>query len=150
MSNILSLIFGAALSLVGTLGIGFGVLSMIDPVGTQLADDHNPLAKAPTISESALVTGIYCIALLFGLWLLFISFRKRKTLVDKSFTAKRNDSCWCGSGKKYKKCHLTADEAAKKEAFLSASIKARNDEKCCYRGSIYGKSWFSEVGDVAK
>jgi hypothetical protein len=24
----------------------------------------------------------------------------------------RNDLCWCGSGKKYKKCHLTADEEA--------------------------------------
>jgi hypothetical protein len=22
----------------------------------------------------------------------------------------RNDICWCGSGKKYKKCHLAADE----------------------------------------
>jgi hypothetical protein len=22
----------------------------------------------------------------------------------------RNDACWCGSGKKYKKCHLTEDE----------------------------------------
>ncbi len=22
----------------------------------------------------------------------------------------RNDSCWCGSGKKYKKCHLPEDE----------------------------------------
>ncbi|MCA9564132.1 MAG: SEC-C domain-containing protein [Myxococcales bacterium] len=21
----------------------------------------------------------------------------------------RNDACWCGSGKKYKKCHLTLD-----------------------------------------
>lgn len=24
----------------------------------------------------------------------------------------RNDPCWCGSGKKYKKCHLASDEAA--------------------------------------
>ncbi len=24
----------------------------------------------------------------------------------------RNDPCWCGSGQKYKKCHMTADEAA--------------------------------------
>ena len=24
----------------------------------------------------------------------------------------RNDACWCGSGKKYKKCHLAEDEAA--------------------------------------
>ena len=23
----------------------------------------------------------------------------------------RNDPCWCGSGKKYKKCHLDADRA---------------------------------------
>ncbi|MBS1856331.1 MAG: SEC-C domain-containing protein [Acidobacteria bacterium] len=23
----------------------------------------------------------------------------------------RNDPCWCGSGKKYKKCHLASDEA---------------------------------------
>ena len=22
----------------------------------------------------------------------------------------RNDICWCGSGKKYKKCHLSKDE----------------------------------------
>ncbi|MDA8078110.1 MAG: SEC-C metal-binding domain-containing protein [Nitrospiraceae bacterium] len=22
----------------------------------------------------------------------------------------RNDACWCGSGKKYKKCHLHKDE----------------------------------------
>ncbi len=29
----------------------------------------------------------------------------------------RNDSCWCGSGKKYKKCHLDSDEeAARAEA----------------------------------
>jgi hypothetical protein len=27
----------------------------------------------------------------------------------------RNDPCWCGSGKKYKKCHLDSDEAAKDE-----------------------------------
>jgi hypothetical protein len=26
----------------------------------------------------------------------------------------RNDPCWCGSGKKYKKCHLEADEAAQR------------------------------------
>jgi hypothetical protein len=24
----------------------------------------------------------------------------------------RNDPCWCGSGKKYKHCHLPADEKA--------------------------------------
>ncbi|MGI6034130.1 MAG: SEC-C metal-binding domain-containing protein, partial [Coriobacteriales bacterium] len=25
-------------------------------------------------------------------------------------TPGRNDDCWCGSGKKYKKCHVHADQ----------------------------------------
>jgi hypothetical protein len=35
----------------------------------------------------------------------------------------RNDDCPCGSKKKYKKCHLQADEAAQ-SAVLSKSIEA--------------------------
>jgi hypothetical protein len=31
----------------------------------------------------------------------------------------RNDACWCGSGRKYKKCHLPEDEK-KAEARLCA------------------------------
>lgn len=26
-------------------------------------------------------------------------------------TPGRNDPCWCGSGKKYKKCHMAADQS---------------------------------------
>jgi hypothetical protein len=48
----------------------------------------------------------------------------------------RNDPCWCGSGKKYKKCHLNADEesdrkraaAPKKGESLHASIVNRVTE----------------------
>ena len=25
----------------------------------------------------------------------------------------RNEDCWCGSGKKYKKCHMAQDETGK-------------------------------------
>jgi hypothetical protein len=32
--------------------------------------------------------------------------------VRRKFTPGRNDPCWCGSGKKYKKCHLDSDEAS--------------------------------------
>lgn len=36
----------------------------------------------------------------------------------------RNDPCWCGSGKKYKKCHLKEDEAKKTSSpFERAKIK---------------------------
>jgi uncharacterized protein YchJ len=35
-----------------------------------------------------------------------------KTEEDEVPTQKvgRNDACWCGSGRKYKKCHLEEDE----------------------------------------
>jgi len=26
----------------------------------------------------------------------------------------RNEPCWCGSGKKYKRCHLSSDQAAER------------------------------------
>jgi hypothetical protein len=38
----------------------------------------------------------------------------------------RNDVCWCGSGKKYKRCHLKSDELKRVEASYSAHISARN------------------------
>jgi uncharacterized protein YecA (UPF0149 family) len=39
-------------------------------------------------------------------------------------TLGRNDQCWCGSGKKYKACHLAADDrkrTAERNATMTAS-----------------------------
>ena len=33
----------------------------------------------------------------------------------------RNDECWCGSGKKYKKCHLDFDERLPKSRASSVA-----------------------------
>jgi hypothetical protein len=38
---------------------------------------------------------------------------------------RRNDPCWCGSGKKYKKCHLDKDEKEKYEAAHAARVAAQ-------------------------
>ncbi|HEY7214559.1 MAG TPA: SEC-C domain-containing protein [Thermoanaerobaculia bacterium] len=38
----------------------------------------------------------------------------------------RNDLCWCGSGKKYKRCHLKRDELKRVEASYGAQLSARN------------------------
>jgi SEC-C motif-containing protein len=38
----------------------------------------------------------------------------------------RNDLCWCGSGKKYKRCHLSDDTRKRVEAQFSAQVSARN------------------------
>jgi SEC-C motif-containing protein len=37
----------------------------------------------------------------------------------------RNDPCWCGSGKKYKRCHLGKDSAEQREANYAAQFAAR-------------------------
>lgn len=36
----------------------------------------------------------------------------------------RNDPCWCGSGKKYKKCHLDKDEKDRFEEAYAARVAA--------------------------
>lgn len=38
----------------------------------------------------------------------------------------RNDACWCGSGKKYKKCHLKSDQLKRVETSYSSQVTARN------------------------
>lgn len=50
---------------------------------------------------------ILLILLLFFLVWFFISSRNKKKI--KSKKPGRNEPCWCGSGKKYKKCHFKAD-----------------------------------------
>ncbi len=39
----------------------------------------------------------------------------------------RNDPCPCGSGKKYKQCHLDADEKAAREARAKAQAEAEKN-----------------------
>ena len=36
----------------------------------------------------------------------------------------RNEVCWCGSGKKYKKCHLKSDELKRMEDHYAARAAA--------------------------
>ena len=41
---------------------------------------------------------------------LFDKLFHRNTTPDSAATLGRNEPCWCGSGKKYKRCHFTADQ----------------------------------------
>ncbi len=47
----------------------------------------------------------------------------------------RNESCWCGSGKKYKKCHLIEDEkkAGRRRLPVTARPEAHNKLSSAYR-----------------
>ena len=44
--------------------------------------------------------------------------------VQPDFTLGRNDSCWCGSGRKYKNCHLHSDDR-KRSAERASAFAAR-------------------------
>jgi hypothetical protein len=46
----------------------------------------------------------------------------------------RNDPCHCGSGKKYKQCHLEADEAAAREQRAKAAENAPAPEPAAASG----------------
>jgi uncharacterized protein YecA (UPF0149 family) len=52
----------------------------------------------------------------------------RKLLSPRSAPLKaelgRNEPCWCGSGKKYKKCHLAKDKRDRFEAAHAARVAA--------------------------
>lgn len=39
----------------------------------------------------------------------------------------RNERCHCGSGKKYKQCHLSSDELARSRAMFLAAASQKND-----------------------
>lgn len=47
----------------------------------------------------------------------------------------RNAPCWCGSGKKYKKCHLGRDVQPKENPWAAVDVnrKAFSQKKCCAR-----------------
>jgi hypothetical protein len=55
----------------------------------------------------------------------------------------RNDPCYCGSGKKYKQCHMKADKAAEKErrAWSQAATWLRRDLMKFARDSRFNKSF---------
>jgi len=56
-----------------------------------------------------------------GLFDRVISLVKKKQEVVPEVTPGRNDPCWCGSGRKYKKCHLPEEEkkTAEKACYLN-------------------------------
>lgn len=60
----------------------------------------------------------------------------------------RNEPCWCGSGKKYKKCHREADQAENRTA-AAASARHHLDNDLAmdilrYATARFGESWIEQ------
>ncbi len=54
--------------------------------------------------------------------------------LERLKSTKRNDACPCGSGRKYKKCHLAEDEAAMHEAAKQANQVAPATDEAAVSG----------------
>ena len=53
---------------------------------------------------------------------------------DRLKNTGRNDPCPCGSGKKYKKCHLDADEQSRSKAIATTFTAAQQAAKAAEPG----------------
>lgn len=57
--------------------------------------------------------------------------------ISKFSKIKRNDPCWCGSGKKHKKCHLDRERQTEKSDFHAASNLENSKRKLCAMANSY-------------
>ena len=57
----------------------------------------------------------------------------------------RNDLCWCGSGKKYKKCHMDFDERIRSMKFDIYRGQVRPPHSIIKSVADIGSSWRSGV-----
>ena len=72
-------------------------------------------------------------------------------------TLSRNDSCHCGSGKKYKKCHMQKDQEAESKALKKIAFKTvnkKNEAEALKKGSKpvtpSRKNWWDGLVDKAR
>jgi O-antigen ligase len=65
-SRLLLLVGGILLSLGGLVGIGLGLIAIIDPVGTKMADDSDPFGSPPSVLGSVLITIVFALVVVGG------------------------------------------------------------------------------------
>jgi hypothetical protein len=68
--KIIRISIGIALGLFGFLGVAFGILAMIDPVGAKGSDDGDPFGTPPTFFFSLLLTIAYLAITSAGIFLI--------------------------------------------------------------------------------
>jgi hypothetical protein len=69
---------GSILGLGGLVGVAIGVISIVDPIGTKMADDGDPFGTPPSLMRSVIITGVFALLADLGLWLVLVSWLKRR------------------------------------------------------------------------
>lgn len=77
ISVFVQIILGMLVSFVGLLGTGLGLVAILDPVGTKMADDADPFGTPPSLIESALFTLVFAVITGVGFLVIWLADRKR-------------------------------------------------------------------------
>ncbi len=78
ITQVLRICLGCIFLLFGFLGVGFGIIEIIDPVGSKMSDDNDPLGVPRSFIESLFITCVYALVFIMGIWLVLGFKTKRK------------------------------------------------------------------------
>ena len=92
----------------GATQIGFAT-SWMNPFSVGIAQG---IAEVPVMSGAAFRVVMWAGFTALGLVYTWLYARRIKKTPERSLG--RNDPCWCGSGKKYKQCHMRQDIEARR------------------------------------
>jgi hypothetical protein len=82
MKRLLCILAGLGLSLFGVIGVLVGIVALLDPVGTKMADDGDPFGTPPTTTESLLMLLAYVGLAGVGAWLTWRGGRRNVSAGD--------------------------------------------------------------------
>lgn len=77
MLRLFRILIGAAMILLGSLGVLLGIIEIVDPVGSKMADDNDPLGPPRSRAGSVLVTTVYAGIAVGGVFLTVWNPRKK-------------------------------------------------------------------------
>jgi len=76
LKNFIYILSGLAVAAAGLAGAGLGVLAIIDPAGSKLADDGDPFGPPPSRFGSAVIVLIFALIAAVGFWIISLADRK--------------------------------------------------------------------------
>lgn len=77
-ARLLLLLGGILVCFVGLAGMAVGVIAILDPVGTKMADDSDPFGPPPSILGSIVITIVFALIVAGGFVMIWFSDRTAK------------------------------------------------------------------------
>jgi hypothetical protein len=76
LAVVVQVLSGILLSLFGLVGMLLGIIAILDPVGTKMADDADPFGTPPSRISSAVLTLTFVVITGIGVLIIWIATKK--------------------------------------------------------------------------